>query len=102
MEMLVVRSMAARLPVAQSGVIINLVQPGLCTTELDRNASWSKWMEIKIMRAMAGRTAEQGSRTLLHAAVVGEESHGSLASDCELKRLVTLPLILCFIGRRRD
>ncbi|KAF5004846.1 hypothetical protein FDECE_8690 [Fusarium decemcellulare] len=32
-----------------------------------------------------GRTAEQGSRTLLHAAFAGQESHGAYLSDCQIK-----------------
>ena len=40
---------------------------------------------IKIFRLLLARTAEEGSRTLLHATVAGEESHGSYLSDCEIK-----------------
>ena len=83
MQIIIVRAMAERILASQ--VVINTISPGLCVTELNRNASWSKWLEIIIMRALIGRTAEQGSRTLLHAAACGEESHGKLVSDCEIK-----------------
>jgi hypothetical protein len=40
---------------------------------------------IAVMRFLVGRTAEQGSRTLLHAAVAGKESHGTYVSECEIR-----------------
>jgi hypothetical protein len=43
------------------------------------------WLIIAVMRLLVGRTAEQGSRTLIHAAVAGEESHGKFLSECEIK-----------------
>ncbi len=40
--------------------------------------------QIGELRAKWGRTAEDGSRTLLHGAVAGEESHGRLLHSCEI------------------
>lgn len=37
------------------------------------------------IRAMMARTAEEGSRTILHGLVAGEESHGKLLSGCKIK-----------------
>ena len=37
------------------------------------------------LRAMMARTAEVGSRTILHGLVAGEESHGKLLSGCKIK-----------------
>lgn len=34
---------------------------------------------------MMARTAEVGSRTILHGLVAGEKSHGKLLSGCEIK-----------------
>lgn len=34
---------------------------------------------------MMARTAEVGSRTILHGLVVGEEGHGKLLSGCKIK-----------------
>ena len=85
LEIYVVRALAARLPVANSGVIINVVNPGLCTTELTRDLGWLRWLLIEIMRLLVARSAEEGSRTLLHASVAGEDSHGKYCSDCEIK-----------------
>jgi hypothetical protein len=40
---------------------------------------------IEDLRAKFGRTAEMGSRTLLHGAVAGKEAHGKYLSECEIK-----------------
>jgi hypothetical protein len=37
------------------------------------------------MNAELGRTAEEGSRTLLHGALGGQETHGKYLSECEVK-----------------
>jgi hypothetical protein len=37
------------------------------------------------MWALFGRTAEVGSRTELHAAVAGNESHGKYLAACEIR-----------------
>ncbi|KAK4141992.1 uncharacterized protein C8A04DRAFT_38648 [Dichotomopilus funicola] len=65
-----------------SGVIINLVCPGLCITTLGRNASPEHAERLRNLHKNFGRTAEDGSRTLLHAAVAGPESHGHLLHSC--------------------
>jgi NAD(P)-dependent dehydrogenase (short-subunit alcohol dehydrogenase family) len=80
-----VRALAARLPILQSGVVINMVTPGLCNTEIDRDMSTVSRISVNVLRFLIGRTAEEGSRTLVHAALSGEESHGKYLSDCEIK-----------------
>jgi hypothetical protein len=72
-------------PTSETGVTINCVSPGLCITDLSRNAPFVFWLYLTIMRLLVGRTAEEGSRTLLHAIVAGKESHGKLLSECEIK-----------------
>lgn len=90
MEVYIVRALAERLPLAEYGVIINTLNPGLCSTDLIRNVGttftgWLTKIFVKIMRAFLARTAEEGSRTLLHAASAGPESHGKYLSDCAIK-----------------
>ncbi|KAL6890805.1 hypothetical protein GGI43DRAFT_425299 [Trichoderma evansii] len=82
MEILAVREIAKLLPVARGGVIINSINPGLCVTNLARNAPQEFKDRLKGMWDQAGRTAECGSRTLLGAAVGGQDSHGSYMDDC--------------------
>jgi len=66
---------------SESGVTINVVNPGLCKTELSRNVGSVTGMIIGIWGFLA-RTAEAGSRNALHSAVEGKESD---ASSCEIK-----------------
>ena len=80
-----VRELAAMRPTSETGVTINLVSPGLCVTELTRHVGLIPKLMIGTMRRISGRTAEEGSRTLLHGAFAGKESHGKFLSDCEIK-----------------
>ncbi|KAH6848152.1 hypothetical protein B0I37DRAFT_391763 [Chaetomium sp. MPI-CAGE-AT-0009] len=71
------------LPVEKGGVVINLICPGLCITSLGRNAPEPFSQHLRDMHNLCGRTAEDGSRTLLHGAMAGVESHGKLLHSCE-------------------
>jgi hypothetical protein len=42
-------------------------------------------MQIGLAKTLLGRTVEMGSRTILHAAVAGKESHGCYLGACEIK-----------------
>lgn len=67
---------------------INIVDPGLCYTDISRNAEGSTYWGMKIMRALLAWTAEEGSRTIVHAASLGRESHGIYISLCRLEKYV--------------
>ncbi|KAK6611509.1 short-chain dehydrogenase [Botrytis cinerea] len=56
LEIMAIRHLAGLLPLQQTGVVINLEQ--------------------------FGRTAEDGSRTLLYGAIAGEKSHGCFLESC--------------------
>lgn len=65
-------------------VVINYPNPGWCKTDLFRTLDtgvvlpWMVWL--------IGRTAEEGSRTLVHAAAgAGEETHGKYLDACRVK-----------------
>jgi len=85
------RKLASLNPAEETGVIINYVNPGLCFTELARNGDFGYQVMIFIMRSLLGRTAEVGSRTLLHAAFAGEETHGKYLSACDVKEQHVAP-----------
>ncbi len=70
------------MPVDKTGIVIDLVCPGLCVTELARNAPPEFVQRLKDMHAKFGRTAEDGSRTLLHGVTAGVEDHGKLLHSC--------------------
>lgn len=80
-----VRQFSALCPIERTGVIVNMVAPGLCSTSLGKEArTFTKIMHGGV-RALMARTAEVGSRTILHGLVAGEESHGKLLSGCKIK-----------------
>ncbi|KAK9239550.1 hypothetical protein V1525DRAFT_27100 [Lipomyces kononenkoae] len=75
LEVLVVRKIAPKL--ADSGVILNMPNPGMCHSELARELGFSAWL----LKLVLARTTEVGSRTLVAAAIVGNESHGAYMTD---------------------
>ncbi|KAH6625536.1 hypothetical protein C7974DRAFT_434591 [Boeremia exigua] len=62
-----------------SRVVVNIVNPGWCGTELSR-AKPSNLGE-KFCFALMGWTAEKGSRIYLHALAGGQKSHGQYLSE---------------------
>jgi retinol dehydrogenase 12 len=62
--------------VHSSSLITNTVNPGLCATDLSRNASLATWLRIKTMLLIMGRTAEQGARQLVWAALGPDGKEG--------------------------
>ncbi|KAH6884391.1 putative short chain dehydrogenase/ reductase [Thelonectria olida] len=84
LESFAVRELARLAPVDRTGVVLNYVCPGLCVTELSRNAPPAFRESLKKQHDQFGRTAEDGSRTLLFGAVAGKESHGCLLDSCEI------------------
>ncbi|KAF2442447.1 NAD(P)-binding protein [Karstenula rhodostoma CBS 690.94] len=75
------RAMADRKSAQAVPVTINCVNPGLCHSSLSRDAG----LGLKILKFFFARTTEFGSRTLVHAAVSGAESHGHYLSDCKVE-----------------
>ncbi|KAH7008058.1 hypothetical protein EDB80DRAFT_715300 [Ilyonectria destructans] len=65
-------------------IIINGVTPGLCRTELYRSSPFPLNLAVKAFNMLMARTAEMGSRTLVAAAVAGEETHANWMADCRL------------------
>lgn len=75
LEVLTVRQIAPKLQ--GSGVIVNMLNPGLCHSELAREAG----MALSIMKFFLARSTEVGSRTLVASALAGPESHGKYMDD---------------------
>ncbi|KAJ5094735.1 hypothetical protein N7456_010596 [Penicillium angulare] len=75
LEVLVVLELAGR--VRGSEVIVNMVNPGLCHSQLGREAG----LIFGVMKLIMARSTEVGSRTLLAGILTGLESHGSYMSD---------------------
>lgn len=79
------REFSKRKPVSSTGVAMTYVNPGLCVTDLNRQTEEKERAEIDAMKAKLGRTPEQGSRTLLHGALGGKDTHGKYLSECTAK-----------------
>jgi hypothetical protein len=81
LEVLYARELAAN--TKQSGkpeVIINLINPGLCHSELARDAGWA----LAILKFLLARSTEYGSRTLVDASEGGPQTHGQYLSSCHV------------------
>jgi NAD(P)-dependent dehydrogenase (short-subunit alcohol dehydrogenase family) len=79
-----VRHLAKLLPLSRGHIVFNVVDPGLCKTELARNAPQAFRDQLSELHEKYGRTSEMGSRTLLSGAVAGGESHGRYMDSCEV------------------
>ncbi|KAI1113104.1 NAD(P)-binding protein [Nemania sp. NC0429] len=78
------RSIAAEYPSSSYPVIINGVSPGLCHSELSREATGMQKVAFGVMKTLLARTTEEGSRTLVAAGIAGPESHGQYLEDCKV------------------
>lgn len=78
LEVLINREMAPR--IAGSGVVLNMLNPGLCHSELARDAGFL----VSLAKLIFARSTEVGSRTLVLAASAGPESHGKYMNDGEV------------------
>ncbi|KAH8901080.1 putative short-chain dehydrogenase [Thozetella sp. PMI_491] len=83
LAILATRNLASLLPLSDNKVIINVVNPGFCKSELAREANGVQRVMMNIMKLLLARTTEQGSRTLLNAAFSGPDSHGCYMSSCK-------------------
>lgn len=72
--------------VASSEVIINAPTPGFCKTGLMRNTHGIMSYVVKFSGALLGRSAVDGARCLVSAAVeAGPETHGKYLSETHVK-----------------
>lgn len=86
LQLFAAREIADKIAKTKPFVILSTVNPGLCYTDLTRNATGTTFVAMKIMRALLAWTAEEGSRTLVHATIAGPESHGIFISQCNIKK----------------
>lgn len=71
----------------KSEVVLNVVEPGSCKTQLLREKEswpWAYKAFVTVGFGLVGRTAEMGSRTYVAAASAGWKSHGLYLEDCKL------------------
>ena len=79
LEVLYGRELAARIAKSKRpSVTVNLVNPGLCHSELAREAGWG----LYFFKLFFARTTEVGSRTLVSGGLAGTDSHGQYMDCC--------------------
>lgn len=81
LDVFATRAMADRKSAQAIPVTFNCVNPGLCKSELSRDGG----IGLAILSFLLARSTEYGSRTLVHAAASGAESHGHYLSDCKVE-----------------
>jgi len=59
-----------------NAIVINLVSPGMCKTDLDSNLSAGVKAVRSVVSAIFAKNAEEGSRIIVIAASAGRDSHG--------------------------
>jgi NAD(P)-dependent dehydrogenase (short-subunit alcohol dehydrogenase family) len=79
-----VRSIAKEHPADRYPVTINLPSPGLCHSNLSREAKGMQKVAFTVMKTLLARSTEKGSRTLVDAGVQGPDSHGHYLEDCKV------------------
>lgn len=94
LEVLLVQELAGR--VRGSEVIVNMVNPGLCHSQLGREAG----LTFKLMKLILARSTEVGSRTLVAGAVSGLESHGAYMTDGHVENTALSPFVRSDEGRQ--
>ena len=82
LQIYVVRALAAECPVEKAGVTINCVQPGFVKSGLFKVEGFVAKAFGMVMNGLIARSTEAGSRTLVHAASQGRDTHGGYLSDC--------------------
>ncbi|KAJ5218512.1 Short-chain dehydrogenase/reductase SDR [Penicillium cinerascens] len=87
LEVLLVQELAGR--VRGSEVMIDMVNPGLCHSQLGREAG----VGFMIMKIVLARSTEVGSRTLVHGVSMGLEGHGVYMTDGQLENTALSPFV---------
>lgn len=90
MQLFLLRELAARLSASSTPgqVITSILNPGFVNTTImkhNKEVLFNAFMFV--WRKIAGRTPEAGSRTLVHAAGAGVETHGMYLDNCEVGRI---------------
>lgn len=90
MQLLLIREFANELTKSTKPgkVVTSVVNPGFVATQIMRQQGPLFQMYQKLLQKAFARTPEEGSRTLVHGAEGGEETHGQYLDDCKVGRYV--------------
>ena len=81
---LCMRQLAGKIASTDPKVVVNALTPGYCVTGLVKEVKGFWGWQLYVMTHSLARSAEQGSRTLVHAATLGWEGHGKYLNDCKI------------------
>jgi retinol dehydrogenase 12 len=86
MQLLIVREFADELnkSTKPGKVVTSVVNPGFVATQIMRQQGPLFQIYQKVLQKTLARSPEEGSRTLVHAAEGGEETHGQYLDDCRV------------------
>jgi NAD(P)-dependent dehydrogenase (short-subunit alcohol dehydrogenase family) len=87
LEVLVIRAIAPSL--AGTGVILDYLNPGLCHSELSRDAGFA----LTLLKFFLARSTELGSRTLVAAAAAPPAAHGKYMTDALVDDAALSPFV---------
>lgn len=62
-------------------VVLNFIDPGLCHSELTREAGWA----LYFFKLVFARSTEVGSRTLVTGGTAGMDCHGQYMGSCRIE-----------------
>ncbi|KAI1365808.1 hypothetical protein F5Y08DRAFT_302751 [Xylaria arbuscula] len=99
LQVLIHREIVSRLDNGEGNtppVIFNVVNPGLCTTNLERQLE-RPGFATRLLHRILYRTAEVGARSLVHASYAGPATHGGYLTD--LKMVHVAPWIYTEVGK---
>ncbi|KAF3402034.1 Short chain dehydrogenase yanD [Penicillium rolfsii] len=84
LEILLMRALGNELAAQQPQVSISALTPGYCRSQLTRSIHGLWAAQLALMTWTLSRSAEEGARTLVHAASLGWESNGKYLNDCRI------------------
>ena len=99
LEVLLIRELVARMP-AHSRVVVNMLNPGFCHSQLGRDSSWGTRLVLSLMRSVLARSTDVGSRTLVAGAAGGAESHGAYMTDGKVANDALSPFVQSSEGEK--
>ena len=86
-QLLLIRELAAQVADSDgsdSAVLVSAVNPGAVATNISRDPGVFLQAMVKLSKTLTCRTAEEGARTLVHAAQGGIDTHGQYLDDCQI------------------
>lgn len=88
MELFLVRELAGQTSKSAKSnqVVISILNPGAVATDIVRDGGAFVRAYSRVAQKMFCRTAEEGSRTLVHAAEGAEDTHGQYLDDCKIRQ----------------